>query len=261
MVRPPPEARQIRRGPRRRCIGRRSVMAAELPMSWDRLLAALERWHEAGDRMAGRAALSFAEVELRLMVPSIARRTGSDERIDDVLQGFLKGLVETPLPQGIDDARRYFARALRNRFIDAATAQQRRLERPQADRLPAWEEPADTAASPLEVAVRRERSVQVRAAIGQLALADRVAIKLDDAPEWLTETELDWLAVRGGTSRQDVWLAIVAAGNVYALTRIFDPGDGDPDDKEQRRKRMERFRRRRARAREKLRELLPEGIR
>lgn len=234
---------------------------AETTMSWDRVLQALGRWHESGDREAGRAALSFIEVELRLMVPSLVRRTWPDDLIDDALQRVLERLVRKPLPPDIDDPRKYLARTLRNRCIDLYEARRRRQERSLDDAPAGWEPPADVAESPAELALQRERAHQVQAAVARLDVADRVVLKLDHAPEWLTNEEMDWLSSRTDVGATELRDAIAAADDMHALTRIFDPGDDDLDDPEARRKRMERFRRRRARARDKLRELLQEVVR
>jgi len=94
-------------------------------------------------------------------------------------------------------------------------------------------------------------------------MADRVALKLDHSPEWLTDEEIRWLSKRAGLGISDLWKAIneannTAANKMHALTRLFDPCEDDANDPESRRKRMERFRRRRARAREKLKALIQE---
>ena len=230
------------------------------PMSWDHALESLRQWHEAGDREAGRAALSFIEVELRLMIPAAVRRTCPDDVIDEVLQGLLERLVRKPLPTGIRDPRGYLARSLRNRFTDQYKARRRRGERSLEDTPDGWEPPADPAHSPAAVTLQRERAHQVQTAVATLEVADRVVLKLEHAPEWLTGQELRWLASRTGVAPHDLRDAIAAADDTHALTRIFDPGDDDPDDADLRRRRMERFRRRRARARDKLRELLEEVV-
>ena len=234
---------------------------ADTARSWDRALLALSRWHESGDREAGRAAVSFIEVELRLLVPSLVRRRWPDDLVEDAVQGVLERLVHKPLPDGVDDPRRYLARALRNRCIDQYEARRRRAEQSLEETSTGWEPPADIAESPAELTLRRERALQVQAAVAKLDLADRIVLKLEHAPEWLTESEIDWLATRTGPNLGGVRDAVAAARDMHALTRIFDPGEDDPDDPEQRRRRMERFRRRRTRARNKLRELLREVVR
>ena len=231
---------------------------SERSVSWGNVLAVLARWHASGDRNAGRAAVSFLEVEFRLMVPGIVRRTWPEDLVDDAIQGILERLVKRPLPAGIDDSRRYLARALRNRCIDLYDARRRRREQSLDDAPAGWEPPADAAASPVEMALQEERVQQIQTAIAQLDISDRVVLKLDHAPEWLTEDETSWLARRAGLASRSLPAAIAAAHDMHALTRIFDPGDDNPDDAALRRKRMERFRRRRSRARERLREFLEE---
>lgn len=218
----------------------------------------LRRWHESRDREAGRTALAFLEGELRLMVPGLVRRTWPQDLVEDALRSFLVKLLEKPLPAPLDKPRGYVAQAFRNCCIDLHMAWRRRRESSIEDAPAGWEPPADSDESPADVASREEEAQLIRAAIGQLEIADRIALKLDDAPEWLDDEEVRWLSDCGGTSPLEVRRAVASAEDMHALTRVFDLGDDDPQDPQARRKRMERFRRRRARAREKLRELLRE---
>lgn len=230
----------------------------DAPMSWEGVLAALARWHDEGDREAGRAAVAFIEVELRLMVPALVRRTWPEDLIEDALHDVLERLVREPLAEVVHHPRRYITRALRNRCIDLYKARRRRQEHSLDDQPHGWEADVDAAESAEEARLRIERAQHVRAAVARLEIGDRVVLKLDHAPEWLNEEEVDWLALRAGVARESMRAEIAAAVDIHALTRLFDPGDDDPDDAELRRKRMERFRRRRARAREKLRVMLQE---
>lgn len=219
---------------------------------WQDAVADLALWHGERRASAARSALTFIEAELRLAVPPLVRRSWPEEQVDDVLREFLARLLDRPLPADVEDPRRYLIRAFRNSCIDRHRALQRRMEVPIPE--PTTWEPAEAGPSPAQRIEDQERARWVQGALEALPLADRVAIKLVDAPEWLDEAELAWLAERTGLSIEATSSAIQAAGDVYALTELFDPPTlGGADD---RRQRMERFRRRRGRAREKLRELL-----
>ena len=232
---------------------------AETQMSWDTVMPALRKWHESRDRVIGRAVFAFIEGELRLVIGGLIRQQWSKDLVEDGLQSTLEKLAEKPLPDGISEPRRYLTRALRNRCIDLYRARRRRGDRSLDDAPAGWEPPTECTTLPAEIALRHEREQQIHNAIEKLDVSDRVVLKLREAPEWLTDEELDWLAKRSGLSTSDLQRAIVAAEDKHALTLIFDPGDDDPDDSALRRKRMERFRRRRARAREKLHKLLQES--
>lgn len=226
--------------------------------SWESASQKLRQWHESRDRDAARSALSFIESELRLMVPVLVRRTWSHETLEDGLRDFLLKMIESPLPDGIRDLRRYLARAFRNHCIDLHEARGRRSEIP-IDELPgSWEAVPDEGASLVSLALQEEQRRHIQAAVLRLETADRIVLKLEHAPEWLDDDELLWLASRAATTVAAVRAAVTSADDMHALTRVFDPADDDPDDAEVRRKRMERFRRRRARAREKLRAFLQE---
>ncbi|RZO63732.1 MAG: sigma-70 family RNA polymerase sigma factor [Sandaracinaceae bacterium] len=226
--------------------------------SWDNALDLLVQWHEERRPKVGRAVLRFIESELRLMTPALVRRSWPDDLVEDALQDFLVRLVEHRLPSDIADLRAYLRRAFGNHCIDSYRARARKRETSLESSAVDWERPQEPAASPLDAVLRDEQRARVQAALVRLSLADRVVLKLELAPEWLEEEEVAWLAERTASSRREIREAIDVADDMYALTRIFDPGDDDPDDPEARRMRMERFRRRRARAREKLRALLEE---
>jgi len=81
-------------------------------MSWETVLPDLKCWHEARDREAGRRALTFLEPELRLMVPGLVRRTWPQDLIEDALRDFLHKLVNSPLPNNIDNLRSYLSGGL-----------------------------------------------------------------------------------------------------------------------------------------------------
>lgn len=220
--------------------------------TWEDAWADLELWHAEHRVSAARSALQFIESELRLRAPPEARGPANVEILNDALQNFLEGLLKKPLPCLPENPRAYLRRALRNRCIDLLRKQQRRSEVPiqedQGRESPANEPPADHGME------RHEDAAQLRAALATLAIQDRVALKLVDAPELLDTQELRWLGERGRLSQDQVLERIHAATDVYHLTEIFDPPkDAAVDD---RRHRMERFRRRRGRARDKLRPLM-----
>ena len=220
---------------------------------WEKAISDLAIWHTYRSATAARASIAFIESELRLSVPPLVRRTWPAEDVDDALREFLTRLLERPLPSEIDDPKRYVVRAFRNRCIDLHRAQQRHREAVEGQ---AFEWTAESAvegrvASRLE---EQQRADAVQIAVHQLPPADRIALKLVDAPEWLDATEIEWLANRLGIGASDVRGRLSAADGIHSLTEIFDPPvPGEQDD---RRLRMERFRRRRARAREKLRAIL-----
>ena len=229
--------------------------------SWFEAVAGLDTWRRNGDRRAGRAALGFLEPRLRTMVPRRVKESWPSDLLEQSLQDFLERLLRNPLPEGLEEPERYVARALKNHFIDAWRRERRKhvIETPEANQPAGWEPVAvDQASGETRIAAREQRT-RVVGALNRLGTADRVALKLQLAPEWLTDTELEWLAARTRTTPDEVRAAILAADTVYELTLVFDPDYGaKPPDEQARRKRMERFRRRRARARDKLRALLEE---
>lgn len=226
-------------------------------MNWQEAAAALARWHETHDADAARSAFAFIETELRLMVPRRFRDGSSRADVEDALQKTLFRLVKVPLPPGIGNLAAYLRTVLRNECIDGLRARQRRHRREvPTDAQSGWELPTvePSAADTLE---QRREVEQIHAALNQLDVADRVALKLEHGPEWMTDDEMSWLAARGGVSVGEVRRMIESLEGsdderMHALTRIFDPGDDDATDPAARRLRMERFRKRRARAREKL---------
>ncbi|MCK6505657.1 hypothetical protein L6R53_20045 [Myxococcota bacterium] len=223
-----------------------------LPDPWHQALVDLSRWHSARDRAAARAALTFIEPELRLAIPPLVRRTWPEEQVEDALREFLTRLLERPLPAAITQPRRYVVRSFRNRCIDLHRAHQGRCEVAAAEDA-GWE-PIDPAPDAPTRMAGEEQARALRSALDALPVADRVALKLVDAPEWLDDTERTWLSAQAGLPPDALWSAIQAADDVHALTLLFDPpAQGEDDD---RRLRLERFRRRRGRAREKLHALL-----
>lgn len=220
--------------------------------AWQRVLDDLSRWHTRRDATSARHALSFLEPELRLAIPPIVRRKWPKEQVEDVLRELLTMLLERPLPAGISDPRGYLLQTFRNRCVDLHRAQQRH-ERAQFKDKAGWDLPA----APPHADARLEREdsrATIQAALLKLSVSDRVALKLCDAPEWLDEVEIRWLANKVGVTPDVVLTMLDVATDVFTLTEIFDPPpQGAPDD---RRQRMERFRKRRARAREKLRVVL-----
>jgi len=234
--------------------------AAEAPVSWEIVNEHLRRWHTSSNRQALHAALVFLEPQFRLMIPARVKRTWPADLVEDALRTFLLKLVETPLPAGIKKPKGYLARSLKNHCIDAYEARVRRRETPIEDIGAGWEPQAHGQRSPAEALDEQQRARLLHSALQQLAMADRVVLKLAHAPEWLSEDELSWLGQRLELGEAEVQREVAAARDTYALTCIFDPGDDDPQDPVARRLRMERFRRRRARAREKLRGLLQEEL-
>ena len=217
---------------------------------WDQAIDDLRSWHVEGSASAARAALVFVEGELRLAIPPLVRRSWPPELVEDAVREFLSRLLEKRLPEGIADPGRYIIRAFRNRCIDRHRARQRRREVGGLGDA-GWELPAPDESQERKLQ-RAELAQQMAGALDTLSVADRVALKLVDAPEWLDDGEIAWLGQRAGLTPDQTRDSVRLARDVFALTELYDPkpvGGGTED----RRLRMERFRRRRGRAREKLR--------
>lgn len=229
-------------------------MNEEPHVSWDNALGLLLQWHDQRRPEVGRQVLRFIETELRLMMPALVRRSWPEDLAEDALRSLLSRLVEVRLPYTITNPRSYLQRAFRNHCIDTyrAHAQKTSIEASE------WELPHEPFPSPLHAMLREEQQSRVHAALDRLPPADRVLLKLEFAPEWLTNEEVLWLAEHTRASVSQLRKAIDIAGDMHDLSRIFDPDDDDPHDLEIRRVRMERFRRRRSRAREKLKVWLEE---
>lgn len=219
-------------------------------MSWSSVLELLVRWHRDRDHGAARTVFTFLEQELRREV------SARQPEVEDALRDVLARLVETRLPPGVQDPRAYLVTAVRRRGIDLVRARQRRREHGGEQELlqVKFDQPREQ--EPAEAASATERAERVRRAIGRLEIADRVALKLCDAPEWLDDEELLWLSSRMSGTSEEIRAAIGRARDMHDLTRIFDPGEDDPRDPEARRKRMERFRKRRNRIAERVAALL-----
>lgn len=95
--------------------------------------------------------------------------------------------------------------------------------------------------NPEDALQRGHAAIAIQRALDSLPIDDRVAVKLVHAVEWLTPSEMAWLAGRLRIERDDVPTAITAAGDRYELTKIFDPGDDSPTDLRARRQRLDRF--------------------
>lgn len=212
--------------------------------AWSAALADLERWHFEGERDSARAALAFIEPELRLAVPRTVPRRWPAEQVEDALQGFLLRLLERPLPPSIRSSPGgYIVRSFKNWCLDIERGRRRAASEP-------WEDDASPRAARQEVEAR-DQVRRMNAGLSQLRVEDRVALKLEAAPETLADDEWRWLAERSGLPQDVVRSRILGAEDVYALTLVFDPGP-EPLDTKGRRDRMERFRKRRERARDAL---------
>lgn len=222
-------------------------------VSWDNALEMLAAWHRDRLPRVGRAVFGFLEVELRLIVPSKVKRALTEEQLDEVLQDVLAKLVAEALSAEVRDLKRYLARTVSNRFIDLERKRKRRPEE-LLDTMEVgdFEGPSEEGPRGVEALVAEETRAVVRAGLDRLSVEDRVALKLDHAPEWLSEEEVAWLAARAGSSVGEVTRRIAHADEVYALSRIFEPGDDEEGDDEARGRRLGRFLKRRKRAGEKL---------
>ena len=236
-------------------------------ISWENALDMLIQWKKNNDKKIERELFSFIDIELQLMIPAQVRRAWSPDDIKDTLQDFVIKLIDKPLTGDIKDLRSFLHRSLRNFCIDSHRARGRKKEASlytlsnAALSDAALSEVCEQAApsTPLDTMTHQEDQTRYLTALHQLSIADRVALKLTLAPEWLTAEEVEWLAQRGQTTASEVRASIQKADtDIYQISKIFDPGDDDPDDLDERRLRMERFRRRRSRALERLRGLLKE---
>jgi DNA-directed RNA polymerase specialized sigma24 family protein len=227
-------------------------------VSWETAQHLLLQWHEARLPNVGRAVFTFIEEELRLMIPPLVQRTWPEDLIEDALRSFLTRLIERPLTHEINNLRSYLRRTFNNHCIDCHRARMRMPEIPFEPHLHEGRHLDDNLSSKLDQMLVADEHKRLHAAMARLPIRDRIALKLELAPEWLSEEEASWLAARAGSSMAHVWDAIRDAADMHALTRIFDPDEDDPLHPESRRRRMERFRRCRERARARLHELFKE---
>lgn len=232
-------------------------MSTFVEMSWNHVAAALALWHDCQDRSAGRAALVFLESEFRAMVPTVVRRTWPPDLVEDTLRDLLRRLLERRcVPPDLHSPRGYFRNMLRNAFIEEHRQRQHRPDDLLAERDVGPDQIEDIAPGQFNQVADNERSTILRAALTQLSLPDRVALKLEHDPDWLDAEEAAWLAARNGCSVDEVVERASAVRDMYEITLLFDPSDDGPSDPQARRKRMERFRKRRDRARDQLLALL-----
>ncbi len=217
---------------------------SESTAAWAAAIDDLGRWHADHDAEAGRRALVFIESELRLALPRTVPRRWPLEQVEDAIQSFLARLLGRPLPTSIlSSPGGYVVRAFRNSCLDIERGRRRASSDP-------WDDESPHRASQQDVETRDEVR-RTGIALGRLRMEDRVALKLEAAPETLTDPEWGWLAERAGLAQEEVWRRALAAEDVYGLTLLYDPGP-EPVDGKGRRDRMERFRKRRERAREAL---------
>lgn len=211
--------------------------------AWSTIPDQLTAWHAHGDRNAAAEAIRFLEIELRLAFPPAARRRWPSQQLDDALQGFLTRLLQRPLPTRPTDPNGYLKRAFRNWCV---SIERRNREIPTDDAV--FVELPATTSDAGEIQQQRDHAIR---AVGALRIEDRVAIKLVDAPEWLNDVELGWLAERADLTTAAVSLLVQNAPDILILSILFDPGP-EPTTVEARRTRLERFRKRRNRARDAL---------
>ena len=216
-------------------------------VSWDNALDFVGAWHRERRPRVGRAVFGFLEVELRLMMPQRVKASWPKDRVEDVLRDVLAQLVERTLPEGVRDLRRYLRRTLRNRCIDLMRATKRRPAEPHEPGAEALDQ-VSVERDALSEAVAKQTRETVSEGLATLKIEDRVALKLDLAPEWMSLEELEWLAARTRLGVDEVLRRVVEADGVYELSKIMDPGDDAADDREARRKRLDRFLKRRDRA-------------
>ena len=230
-------------------------------MDWKKAQEELGSWHKTKNRNVGNKVLSFLETELRLMIPPLVKRTWPEELLEDTLQNFLLKILEVPLSHNIDNFAGYICRSFKNYCIDVHRDQQRKQKTAREKCLPELRPAGTSAKFSQETAIyQRERRKILHESLKKLDIADRVALKLENSPHWLTDFEIKWLSDRSGKEVSDVRKVINQTNDTYELTLIFDPVKDEMNDRHSRRKRMERFRRRRARARQKLRTFLREVL-
>lgn len=233
-------------------------MTEHEPISWDNLLEGLGLWHQKRDEVLGRAVFAFLECELRLMTPAIARRTWSEDDLEDALHDFLLRLLKKPLQGSVREPKAYLRRMFHNHHTRRHDAKQRGASA-EAE-VDWWDDQEASELSPLDQTLHDEKREQLSIQFAKLQITDRVVFKLAGAPYWLSDDEVEWLAQRSGLSVADVRETIrTAGGDMYTLSKLYNPGDDDPEDRPQRRTRMETFRKQRERARDRLRNLFREG--
>ena len=199
----------------------------------------------------------FLETHFRDRTPVFGDGNVPSDFRDTVLQSFLARLLERPLPEReVPNPRGYFTTIYRRHGLDLIRKRQRREAKVEGGIQDVLPNPCSSDAA--QEAHARERLRRVEQAMRQLPIADRVVLKVSEAPRWLTSEENAWLAARASLSVDELQSRLSGAVTRYEVTLVFDPGD-TKEDATSRRKRMERFRRRQARARGKLRSLLQES--
>lgn len=202
----------------------------------------LSRWHAQQDRAALAEALhSLSDALPSLLAPRLARRLG-EETVRDLVQQFLLDLQRRPLPTLPDHPRTYLGRALQNRALSL-------LRRKDAEPVPVVPEPLQE--DLVAVQERRLAAREVLHALQGLSMEDRVALKLSEAPEELDGEELDWLAARGGASREGVRAACLRVERAEERAALFE-GRQEPFDATEVQRAIDRLHKRVSRARQRL---------
>ena len=218
---------------------------------WHDVQVQLRRWHQEGDRDSLRSALRFIEGELRNALPAAVKRGLPLADQDDAINSMLKRLIEQPLPEELDDLHSYLMAIFRNHCLDMGR-KARRMAGRDAAFCEEWPVHQPRGRTPEEELASARISRAINAAFEKLPIEDRVAAKLDLAPERLTPGELAWISGRLAVTPEDAATAIRHATDKYELTKIFDPGTDDPTDMDARRRRLDRFLKRVNRASQKL---------
>lgn len=211
---------------------------------WRIAVLDLASWHDRRDRTAADRALRFLEPRLRVFLPPPAARRWPSQEVDEVIAAFMLRLLQRRLPDVAEHQPKAYLRTTFRRWCIDHERKRRR------DPTEPWEEDVVLEAfegDPDE----RLRLGRTLDALNGLDVADRVALKLVDAPHALTHAELGWLAQRSETSVEQTATQLQQCRDVYDITFVFDPGSA-PETVQGRRDRMERFRQRRGRARKQL---------
>ncbi len=222
---------------------------------WIDCYAGLVRWRVAGDRHAAEEALRFLEPQLRVRVPLWVREGLGQAAVDALVQSFLEKMLAVSLPQTVESPRGYLIRAFQNHARSEVRSLRRRKEVPEQD-LPALSAAVEPD-GPIEVERSRSR-VLLLAALERLSVEDRIILKLQIVPEWISPQDLLWLSGRTGASPAEISHRIICAEGSYELSLVFEPSTGRAGSKKDRSRRLDRFRKRKDRALERLRTAMKE---
>lgn len=228
-----------------------------LESDWVRFLECLERWYRFQDQTAGHEAFSFLEGECRRWIRSHGEKGASWDVLEDDIASFLQDWLRDGALDEITNPKAFFRQSFRNHCIDRLRSRQRGFGK--AVRSVSVELADETAADVFETLSAAEQAERVLLALGEFGIEDRVAVKLCDAPERLTESELGWIAARRGCEVEEIRGQLREASSSDDLSLLLELRSDDLEGAEARSRRIDRFRKRVSRARARLRDALEAG--